>query len=161
VTTAVFKLLGELSDNAKRRIDFNQTNSAGGVRLFRLCAAAARAYVDRIVSFQPPADRVYKAKLKGMSLCLGMLCNTLSADYLNFGLFTLYKDPALSEALQTSLKLASNLSINVVLEYPKAAKVYFRYLRCLFVHHLETVATVDNATFAALVNALQQGLAAD
>ena len=70
-------------------------------------------------------------------------------------------DEALQDALQTSLKLASNISINVVLEYPKAAKVYFRYLRCLFVHHLETVATVDNATFAALVNALRQGLAAD
>ena len=37
------------------------------MRLFRLCAGTARAYVDRIVSFQPPPDQVYKAKLKGMA----------------------------------------------------------------------------------------------
>ena len=42
----------------------------------------------------------------GMALCLEMLCNVLSAEWLNFSLFSLYGDTALDVALQASLKLA-------------------------------------------------------
>ena len=34
-----------------------------------------------------------------MGLCLEMLCNVLSADYLNFSLFKLYGDKSLEQAL--------------------------------------------------------------
>ncbi len=44
------------------------------------------------------------------------------------------------------------LFLQVVLEYPKVARVYFRYLRCLFVHHLGKVGAPVFWDLIAVIN---------
>lgn len=52
-----------------------------------------------------PKDQVYALKLKGISICFSMLKAALSGSYVNFGVFRLYGDDALENALQTFIKL--------------------------------------------------------
>lgn len=52
-----------------------------------------------------PKDQVYGVKLKGVSVCFAMLKAVLSGNYVNFGVFRLYGDDALDNALQTFIKL--------------------------------------------------------
>ena len=59
VTTALFKLMTELTDDGagrSRRIDFG--HKPGGVLLFRACAQISAAYTKRILAHRPPADKV-------------------------------------------------------------------------------------------------------
>lgn len=48
---------------------------------------------------------MYGVKLKGVSVCFTMLKAVLSGNYVNFGVFRLYGDDALDNALQTFIKL--------------------------------------------------------
>jgi hypothetical protein len=52
----------------------------------------------------------YKTAYKGASLCMSVLTTALSGGYVNFGVFALYGDKALDNALETVLKLALSVS---------------------------------------------------
>ena len=54
---------------------------------------------------EPPKDKLYSHRLKGMSLSFGLLKNALSGGYVNFGVFRLYNDPALDDVLNIFIKL--------------------------------------------------------
>lgn len=61
---------------------------------------------NRILTLgEVPKDQVYALKLKGISICFSMLKAVLSGNYVNFGVFRLYGDDALDNALQTFIKL--------------------------------------------------------
>ena len=49
-------------------------------------------------------------KLKGISTCFSMLKAALSGNYVNFGVFRLYGDTALDDALQTFVKMLLSIS---------------------------------------------------
>ena len=48
---------------------------------------------------------MYALKLKGISVCFSMLKAALCGSYVNFGVFRLYGDEALDNALNTFVKL--------------------------------------------------------
>lgn len=58
----------------------------------------------------------YKDRYKGIAVCLLTLSRCLSGGYVNFGVFQLYGDSALSHALETVLHLS--LSIPVITQTP-------------------------------------------
>ena len=47
---------------------------------------------------------MYALKLKGISVCFSMLKAALCGSYVNFGVFRLYGDEALDNALNTFVK---------------------------------------------------------
>lgn len=71
-------------------------------------------------------------KLKGVSVCFSMLKAVLSGNYVNFGVFRLYGDNALDNALQTFIKLLlsiphSDLLVDAYID----TVIYFSvYLQC-------------------------------
>lgn len=56
----------------------------------------------------PPGD-VYSQRYKGISLCLAMLSRALNGSYVNFGVFELYNDAALQNALEAAMKMALSI----------------------------------------------------
>ena len=71
-----------------------------------VCSRPARCPGNRILTLgEVPKDQVYGVKLKGVSVCFAMLKAVLSGNYVNFGVFRLYGDDALDNALQTFIKL--------------------------------------------------------
>jgi exportin-7 len=62
-----------------------------------------------------PKDQVYQMKLKGISICFSMIKAALCGNYVNFGVFRLYGDDALDNALQMFVKLLLSISQNDLL----------------------------------------------
>lgn len=75
---------------------------------------------NRILTLgEVPKDQVYALKLKGISICFSMLKAALSGSYVNFGVFRLYGDDALENALQTFIKLLLSIPHSDLLVSPK------------------------------------------
>ena len=60
---------------------------------------------SRILGVTVSKDQMYALKLKGISVCFSMLKAALCGSYVNFGVFRLYGDEALDNALNTFVKL--------------------------------------------------------
>ena len=52
---------------------------------------------------------LYENKYKGIGLSLAMLSRALNGSSVNFGVFELYSDPALSNALEYAMKMALSI----------------------------------------------------
>lgn len=63
-------------------------------------------YGTRVLTAAPGGDP-YAAKYKGIWVCLTILSRALSGNYVNFGVFDLYGDPALKVCRVTTLALKS------------------------------------------------------
>ena len=62
-----------------------------------------------------PKEQQYPLRLKGISICFSTLKAALAGNYVNFGVFHLYGDRALDDALQTFVKLLLSISQNDLL----------------------------------------------
>ena len=57
------------------------------------------------MSVEVSKEQMYAMKLKGISVCFSMLKAALCGSYVNFGVFRLYNDEALDDALKTFVKM--------------------------------------------------------
>jgi len=76
----------------------------------------------------------------------------------NFGVFALYNDKALEDALGVGLKLGLALDLSDVMAYPKLSKAYFSFFEVLFRNHLEAVVVLDTPIFLKIVEAQHEGV---
>lgn len=60
---------------------------------------------SRILNVEVPKERTYPLKLKGISICFSVLKAALCGSYVNFGVFRLYGDEALDNALNIFVKM--------------------------------------------------------
>lgn len=67
---------------------------------------------------------MYGVKLKGVSVCFAMLKAVLSGNYVNFGVFRLYGDDALDNALQTFIKLLLSIPHSDLLVCSTSSQVF-------------------------------------
>jgi exportin-7 len=101
---------------------------------------------------------VYRDKYKGIALALAMLSRALNGSYVNFGVFELYKDPALDSALEAAIQMALAIPAKDVVVYSKVAKSYFVFLEALCHNHTAYLVRQPQVAFDALVGALGRGL---
>lgn len=130
VTTPILKLMAELVQNRSQRLIF-EISSPNGILLFREASRLVCTYGNRILAMSPAQfstaasstllnkfglsvsggsmdtskDQIYPMKLKGISICFNILKFSLSGGYVNFGVFQLYNDRALNDALEMFIKL--------------------------------------------------------
>lgn len=104
MTTPVLKLFAELVQNRSQRLQFD-ASSPNGILLFREASKVICSYGNHILNVEVPKDQIYPLKLKGISICFSMLKAALCGSYVNFGVFRLYGDEALDNALNTFVKL--------------------------------------------------------
>ena len=71
---------------------------------------------------------LYRDTLKGISICMQIMARSLAGEYVNFGVFELYNDKALSSALTTVVKLMLSVPLPKSLSYLKVASNYFCFL---------------------------------
>lgn len=103
-------------------------------------------------------QNIYIEKYKGIRLLLNTLTNALSGNYVNFGIFALYNDPALQNALDISLQICLQIPLSDVLTYIKLSRAYFGYLEILFRNHLDVLSGLDSPIFLQLIKTCQEGL---
>jgi exportin-7 len=156
VMTALLKFLNEFVHNKGQRIIFDQS-SANGILLFRETSAILCTYGSRILQ-QPVMNDIYLEKYKGIRLMLNVLTCALSGNYVNFGVFTLYQDKALQNALDVALQTCLQIPVSDVLTFIKLSKAYYSFLEVLFRNHLDVLSGLDSAVFIQLVKTNHEGL---
>jgi len=142
VTTPILKLFAELVQNRSQRLQFD-VSSPNGILLFREASKIICSYGNRILDVIVPKEQMYPLKLKGISICFSMLKAALCGSYVNFGVFRLYGDEALDNALNTFVKLLLSIPQTDLLDYPKLSQTYYVLLECLAQDHVAFLATLE------------------
>ncbi|XP_033633482.1 exportin-7-like isoform X2 [Asterias rubens] len=160
VTTPILKLMAELVQNRSQRLQFD-VSSPNGILLFRETSKMLVAYGSRILTLGDiPKDQVYAMKLKGVSICFGMLKAVLSGSYVNFGVFQLYGDSSLEEVLQMFVKLLLSIPLSDLLDYPKLSLNYYSLLECLAQDHMGFLSSLEPRVFLHILSSISEGLTA-
>ncbi|XP_073110621.1 uncharacterized protein [Elaeis guineensis] len=156
VTTPLLKFVAEFVLNKAQRLTFD-SSSPNGILLFREVSKLIVAYGSRILSLPNSAD-IYPNKYKGIWISLVILTRALAGNYVNFGVFELYGDRALADALDVSLKMTLSIPMPDILAFRKLTKAYFAFLEVLFNNHISFILNLDASTFMHIVGSLESGL---
>uniref|UniRef100_A0A7N2M263 Importin N-terminal domain-containing protein n=1 Tax=Quercus lobata TaxID=97700 RepID=A0A7N2M263_QUELO len=156
VTTPLLKFIAELVLNKSERLAFD-SSSPNGILLFREVSKLTVAYGSRILPLQNAAD-MYTFKYKGIWICLTILTRALAGNYVNFGVFELYGDRSLADALDVALRMILSIPLADVLKFRKLAQAYFAFLEILFNSHMAFILNLDTSTFMYIVGSLEAGL---
>jgi exportin-7 len=160
VIISVLRFLHEFCHNKANRVNFDQS-SPNGILLFRATSDVVCAFGRRLLaSPRQTGDQndIYKKRYKGMALVLNVLNSALSGNYVCFGVFALYNDPALDSALDIALQLALSVPLDDVIAYPKLSKAYFGFVEILFRNHIKTVLALDTGIFMQIMTAVHEGV---
>ena len=158
VTVPIFKMLAELVQNRQQRLQFELSNP-GPYLLFRELSRFICSFVEKIMQMNDiPESKLYRTKLKPLRLCLSAMRNCLYGQYINFGVFKLYNDPAFDNALSAIVTILHSVPETVVSAYPKLAQEYYRMLESLVVDHVERVASFELSTLRYMFNTITDGL---
>ncbi|XP_021628258.1 exportin-7 isoform X4 [Manihot esculenta] len=156
VTTPLLKFMAEFVLNKAQRLTFD-SSSPNGILLFREVSKLIVAYGARILALPNVAD-IYAYKYKGIWICLTILSRALAGNYVNFGVFELYGDRALADALDIALKMTLSIPLADVLAFRKLTRAYFAFLEVLFSSHFVFILNLDTNTFMHIVGSLESGL---
>jgi exportin-7 len=160
VTNPLLKFVAEFVLNKSSRVAFD-SSSPNGILLFRLASEVVCSYGKKIYEAPPPPPtKAYNNRYKGIWICLKILRNALQGGFVNYGVFQLYNDPALSNALSIVFKLMFSVPLNQVMSYPKFTEAHFAFLDTLCSEHTATVATLDQQTFRQMLESFKEGLGA-
>ncbi|KCV72164.1 hypothetical protein H696_01566 [Fonticula alba] len=119
VSVAGLKFVADLAHNKSQRLVF-ETSSADGIRLFRGVAAAVTAFGERLLNSLPPGASGFKAMLA----CFNALYRALSGLYVCFGVFALYGDASLKNALSMFVRLCLSVPLRDMMNLPKLTIAY-------------------------------------
>merc|ERR1740139_1212789 len=160
VMISLLRFMHEFCHNKSNRVNFDQS-SPNGILLFRTTSDVVCAYGRRLLATPaPPAgtQEMYKKRYKSMALTLNVLNSALGGNYVCFGVFALYNDPALENALNISLKMVLSIPLDDVLAYPKLSKSYYAFVEIFFRSHMKTVLELETGVLMGLMNAVHDGL---
>uniref|UniRef100_T1G0A4 Exportin-7/Ran-binding protein 17 TPR repeats domain-containing protein n=1 Tax=Helobdella robusta TaxID=6412 RepID=T1G0A4_HELRO len=158
ITTSLLKLYHEFSYNRSQRLVFD-ISSPNGIILFREVSRVLTTYGDYLLNnVNIPGDKLYIMKLKGITICFRMLKSALSGNYLNFGVFKLYEDPALNNALQVFVKFLLSIDLKTLKEYPKLMQSYFSLLETVSQDHLSFIGSLDASVLTYIFSTLSSVL---
>jgi len=93
-----------------------------------------------------------------MSVALEVLSSSLLGNYVCYGVFALYNDPALENALETALEIVLSIPIDDLISYTKLSKACFEFLEILFRSHLSVVLKKDSKMFEGIMAVVHEGL---
>ena len=116
--------------------------------------------VNSILKIVPTLEKddMYKRLLKGVSVCFGILKSALNGGYVNFGVFSLYNDHALDDALSAFIQLLLVLPQDDLLAYSKLSINYYTLLEAITQSHMTFLSNVQENIFVYIIRTLHDGL---
>lgn len=167
VTTILLKFYAEFIYNKSQRIIFD-SSSPNGILLFRETSNILVTYGthtlqnwERIGGAEGAKSRSmdpYRVMYKGNWVSMLLFARALGGNYVNFGVFSLYGDPALQDAMAICFKIISVIPLDQLMAYPKVAKAYFPLIELLCSNHPQEIAKLDHRTFVRIVESLREAL---
>ncbi|XP_017065220.2 ran-binding protein 16 isoform X2 [Drosophila eugracilis] len=159
VSTPILKLFAELVYCRTQRLAGN-VSSPMGILLFREASKLICIYGNHILHRDVPRDQLYAMRLKGIAICFLILKNATGGNYVNCGVFKLYGDDTLDNALNIIAKLILSIQQSDLLVYPKLSSAYYNLLNCLSQDHVSYLAGFEPSAFVYILKSLIKGLAA-
>ncbi|KAK2988430.1 hypothetical protein RJ640_023977 [Escallonia rubra] len=156
VTNPLLKFVAEFVWNKSQRLTFD-ASSPNGILLFREVSKLVVSYGSRILSLPNHAD-MYSSKYKGTWIVLTIISRALAGNYVNFGVFEIYGDRALADALDIALKMALSIPLADLLAYRKVTVAYFTFLEVLIKSQITFILNLDSTTFMLIAGSIQSGL---
>jgi len=175
VTGPLLKFMAEFVMNKTQRLTFD-SSSPNGILLFREVSKVLVLYGRNILgggggggggsgggalnsnNQNGSGGDPYVTRYKGIWLCMCMLTRALGGNYVNFGVFELYGDPALKDALDIVLQMAISIPLHDILAYRKVGKAYYGLVDVLCSSQTKYIAGRDTATFSFILGSLDVGL---
>ncbi|KAG1215725.1 armadillo-type protein [Rhizopus microsporus] len=125
LTYPLLKFVGELVQNKSQRLNLD-ISSPNGVLLFRDASQLICSYGQQAITQHVTDDRKkYAAKYKGITICFNILARCLGGKYINFGVFWLYQDKAISDAFSMMFQMILNIPLNDMMNFPKLTRAFF------------------------------------
>jgi exportin-7 len=93
-----------------------------------------------------------------MALSLNVLNSALGGNYVCFGVFDLYNDRALDNALDVALRMALTVPLDDLNAYPKVSKAYYSFVEILFRNHRKTAFALETGVFMQIMTTVHDGL---
>lgn len=167
-TNPLLKFFCEFIFNRSQRIVFD-CSSPNGILMFRETSKILVTYGTHTLAnwgrmgglhsaVKSGGVDVYRSLYKGIWVCLTMFHRSLAGNYVNFGVFSLYGDPALSDAMGITFRMLMAPPLEEVMAYPKLARAYFSLLESLCQHHANEIAKLEHQMFVRIMQALTEGL---
>lgn len=160
VSISVLRFLHEFCHNKANRVNFDQS-SPNGILLFRCTSDVVCAYGNRLLSspqLNSSDPQIYKKRYKGLSLALNILNSALGGNYVCFGVFDLYNDRALDNALDVALRLTLTVPLDDINAYPKLSKAYYSFIEILFRNHRKPAFALETTVFMQIMTSVHDGL---
>lgn len=157
VTTPLLKFMAEFVLNKSQRLTFD-SSSPNGILLFREVSKVVVIYGSRIISAPLASGDPYSTRYKGIWMCMTILTRALGGNYVNFGVFELYGDPAFKDVLDVTLQMAVGLPLHDILAYRKLTKAYYTLIEILCQTQAAALASRDAHTLLFLLTSLEAGL---
>ncbi|CAO3613563.1 unnamed protein product [Cunninghamella echinulata] len=158
VTTTLLKFAAELVHNKNQRLNFD-VSSPNGILLFKdasqLLSIYGRHIIDRNILQD---DRKYQDKYKGIMICFQILARCLGGKYINFGVFWLYQDSAISDAFNIIFQMMLDIPISDLVNFPKVTKAYFQMMDEFSLEQIKTLPTLGVKPFLYMMEACEQGI---
>ncbi|KAL3126957.1 17 (RAN binding) [Cryptosporidium hominis] len=161
VMNALLKFMAEFVDNKSQRINFDKA-SPNGILLFKEVSSLICTYGSRILS-KPDSSfqNIYKEKYKGLATTLAMLCHALSGGYTNFGVFEVYQDQSLENALQLACRMCLVIPEHDLQSYIKSLKSYYEFLELATRCFMSTfITSLEPQNLATICYSIESGLCA-
>ncbi|KAK6588180.1 nuclear pore RBP16 17 (RAN binding 16 17) [Cryptosporidium xiaoi] len=161
VMNPLLKFMSEFVDNKSQRINFDKA-SPNGILLFKEVSSLICTYGSRILSKPDNSfQNIYKEKYKGLSITLSMLCHALSGGYTNFGVFEVYQDQALENALRLACRMCLVIPEHDLQSYMKNFKSYYEFLELASRCFMTTfITSLEPQHLSVICYSLESGLCA-
>jgi exportin-7 len=144
ICVPILKMMTEFVTNKNSRLQMS-TSSKNGILLFRETSQMLMKYGEQMgILGTPDPQRLYSHKYKGITVCFAMLKSALLGDYVNFGVFDLYKDPALDNAFDIFFRMLVTIPFEDLSNYPKMCKQYYALLVAISRDHVRYLAISDD-----------------
>ncbi|VDK52579.1 unnamed protein product [Anisakis simplex] len=157
VVSPVLKLLCELCQNRQQRLQF-EMSSCSAVLLFREVSKIICTYGERMLSLPTPQpENAYRERYKNIATCFAILKMALSGSYVPFGVFRLYGDTCLQDALSMFVKMFMVIPSNDFQSYSKVTQHFYSLLECIAQDNMCFLSNVQPEVFVTMLRYIHQG----
>ncbi|KAH7051460.1 hypothetical protein BKA57DRAFT_534225 [Linnemannia elongata] len=151
---AILRFWHEFVSNKSSRVTFD-SSSPNGILLFRETSNILYTYGQNLLN-RPlsNSNARWTEKYKGIMLYFNVLSASLSGKYVNFGVFKLYGDKALDQALEVFFSLMLAIPVEDIIAFPKLANAYFSVIDVFASDHMTGLPMMPHPVLAYIFQAL-------
>lgn len=158
VTSAILRLLEELSTDRATRFNF-PVFSRHGINLVRFVTQSIYSFATNLINLQVSQEELYAKRLKSASICLRIIYLIISQSIVNLGVFEVYNDHCVGNALEALAALCLRIQPeNELPIYPKLIRSYFTLMQELAISKIDFFTSLSPQVFSYVVITIRVGL---